>query len=137
MEKKTKVLVAKLGLDSHWRGVMAVCRALRDAGMEVIFVGNQFPEAIVSTALQEDVDVIGLSSLSGNHLILAPEVVKLLRNERGEDILVVLGGTIPRGDIAKLKKVGIAEIFGPGTPLDDITNYIKSEVTKFRLSKKS
>lgn len=129
MEEKTRVLIAKLGLNSHWRGAIAVARALRDAGMEVIFIGNQFPEAIVAAALQENVDVIGLSSLSGNHLILAPKVVELLHNRGVKDVLVVLGGTIPPSDIAELKKAGIQGVFPPGTPLRDIVDFIEKNVT--------
>lgn len=128
MREKVRVLIAKLGLDSHWRGAIAVARALRDAGMEVIFIGNQFPEAIVTAALQENVDVIGLSSLSGNHLILAPKVVELLHNRGVKDVLVVLGGTIPSSDVAELKKAGIQGVFPPGTPLKDIVDFIEKNV---------
>ena len=128
MDKRIRVLMAKLGLDSHWRGAIMVSRALRDAGMEVIFVGNQYPEAIATTAIQENVDVVGLSSLSGNHALLAPKVVELLRNKGVEDILVILGGTIPQKDIGKLEEAGISGIFGPGTPTGDIVNYIRERV---------
>jgi len=124
VKEKTKVLIAKLGLDSHWRGAVTVARALRDAGMEVVFVGNQFPESIAAAAAQEDVDVVGLSSLAGNHLILAPRVVELLHDYGLNDVLVVLGGTIPQSDIPELKKAGIQGIFPPGTPLKDITDFI-------------
>lgn len=125
MEEKTRVLIAKLGLDSHWRGAIAVARALRDAGTEVVFIGNQLPEAIVAAAVQENVDVVGLSSLSGNHLALAPRVVELLRNRGLKDVLVVLGGTVPQSDIPELKKAGIHAVFPPGTPLRDIINFIE------------
>jgi len=118
--------MVRLGMDAHWRGSMVVARALRDAGMEVIYGGNQMPVNIVRSALQEDVDVIGLSSLSGNHMILAPEVVKLLRKEKAEDIKVVFGGTVPPDDVKKLKKAGIAEVFGPGSSLKTIISKIES-----------
>lgn len=129
MEGKIKVLIAKLGLDSHWRGAILVAKTLRDAGMEVIYVGNQHTEAIVTTAVQEDVDVVGLSSLSGNHLYLAPKVVESLHS-KSEGVLVILGGTIPKGDAANLKEIGIDEVFGPGTPTTDIVNYIKERVRR-------
>ena len=124
MKRSTRVLIARLGMDSHWRGSIVVARALRDAGMEVIYVGNQMPENIVESAIQEDADVIGLSTLSGNHMILAPEVVKVLREKGIEDRVVILGGTIPPGDVPKLKEKGIAEVFGPGTPLKKITQFV-------------
>ena len=127
MSDKIRVLLAKLGLDSHWRGAITVARALRDAGMEVIFIGNQPPEAIVAAAVQENVDVVGLSSLSGNHIALAPKVVELLRSQGLKDVLVVLGGTIPQTDIPELKKAGIQGIFPPGTPLTDIINLIEGK----------
>jgi methylmalonyl-CoA mutase C-terminal domain/subunit len=107
-------------MDAHWRGSIVVARALRDAGMEVVYIGNQMPENIVETALQEDVDIIGLSTLSGNHMELAPEVVKLLQEKDMGDTPVILGGTVPPDDIPKLKKAGIKEIFGPGTSLEKI-----------------
>ena len=128
MEGKIRVLIAKLGLDSHWRGAITVARSLRDAGMEVIFVGNQFPEAIAAAAVQENVDVVGLSSLSGNHRALAPKVVESLHDHGLTDMLVVLGGTIPQSDVAELKKVGIGGIFPPGTPLADIVDFIEENV---------
>ena len=128
MEGKIRVLIAKLGLDSHWRGAVTVARFLRDAGMEVIFVGNQFPEAIAAAAVQENVDVVGLSSLSGNHLVLAPKVVELLHNRGLKDVLVVLGGTIPQSDVAELKETSIRGIFPPGTPLRDIVDFIQKNV---------
>jgi methylmalonyl-CoA mutase C-terminal domain/subunit len=111
-------------MDAHWRGSIVVARALRDAGMEVIYVGNQLPEHIVETAAQEDVDVIGLSTLSGNHMILAPEVIRLLKEKKMNDTQVVLGGTIPPDDIPKLKEMGVKEIFGPGTPIKVILDAI-------------
>jgi methylmalonyl-CoA mutase C-terminal domain/subunit len=124
MKRSTRVLIARLGMDSHWRGSIVVARALRDAGMEVIYLGNQMPENIVESAIQEDADVIGLSTLSGNHMVLAPEVVKVLREKGIEDRAVILGGTIPPGDIPKLKEKGIAEVFGPGTPLKKIIQFV-------------
>lgn len=116
--------MARLGLDAHWRGSIVVAHALRDAGMEVIYIGNQMPGEIVKTAVDEDADVIGLSSLSGNHMILAPEVVRLLREKGMGEAMVVLGGTIPPDDVPKLKEVGIAGIFGPGSSLKEIIQFI-------------
>ncbi len=101
-----------------------VARALRDAGMEVIYLGNQLPEEIVEAAIQEDADVVGLSTLSGNHMMLAPEVVQKLNAKGAEDKVVILGGTIPPDDVPKLKEAGIGEIFGPGTSFENIINYI-------------
>src|SRR4030067_1226188 len=106
MKKRIRVVMARLGLDAHWRGSLVVAHALRDAGMEVIYIGNQMPENIVKTAIQEDADVIGLSTLSGNHMILAPEVVKILREKGMEETMVILGGTIPPDDVPKLKEAG-------------------------------
>ncbi len=127
--RKIRVLVAKPGLDGHDRGAKVVARALRDAGMEVIYTGlRQTPEMIVRAAIDESVDVIGLSILSGAHMALFPRIMELLRKEGADDILVVGGGIIPEDDIAELKKAGIAEIFGPGTPLDEIVNYIREHV---------
>jgi methylmalonyl-CoA mutase C-terminal domain/subunit len=125
MKKKPRVIIARLGLDAHWRGSVVVARALRDAGMEVIYLGNQLPESIVETALQEDADVIGLSSLSGNHMALVPVVIHLLRKKGLGDRKVVLGGTVPPQDVARLKEAGIAEVFGPGTPLERIVHFIQ------------
>ena len=116
--------MARLGMDAHWRGSIMVARALRDAGMEVIYLGNQLPAEIVEAAIQEDVDVIGLSTLSGNHMMLAPEVVKLLKVKGAEGKTVILGGTIPPDDIPKLKAAGIGEVFGPGTPIEKIIHFI-------------
>jgi methylmalonyl-CoA mutase C-terminal domain/subunit len=129
--KKIRVLVAKPGLDGHDRGAKVVARALRDAGMEVIYTGlRQTPEMVVEAALQEDVDVIGLSILSGAHMALFPKVVELLKEEGVDDILVIGGGIIPEDDVNSLKECGIAEIFGPGTPLSDIVEYIETHVKK-------
>lgn len=124
MKKGIKVLLARLGLDAHWRGSIVVAHALRDAGMEVIYIGNQMPGEIVKTAVDEDADVIGLSSLSGNHMILAPKVVRLLREKGMGETMVVLGGTIPPDDVPKLKEIGIARIFGPGSSLKEIIQFI-------------
>jgi methylmalonyl-CoA mutase C-terminal domain/subunit len=124
MKRSTRILITRLGMDAHWRGSIVVARALRDAGMEVVYIGNQMPENIVETALQEDVDIIGLSTLSGNHMELAPEVVKLLKEKGMGDTPVILGGTIPPADISKLKEAGLREVFGPGTPLEEIIESI-------------
>jgi methylmalonyl-CoA mutase C-terminal domain/subunit len=128
-EQKIRVLVAKPGLDGHDRGAKVIARALRDAGMEVIYTGlRQTPEMIVSAALQEDVDVIGLSILSGAHNAIVPRVMDLLKKSRMDDVLVVLGGIIPDQDIGNLKQIGVAAIFQPGTPMDDIVQFIRTNV---------
>ena len=129
MNSAIKVLLAKLGLDSHWRGIMTVARALRDAGFEVIFIGNQLPQAIVTAALQENANVIGLSSLSGNHLALAPKVVQLLNEQGVDDVPVILGGTVPPNDIAELKRAGIHEVFPPGTSLQCIIDFVRENAS--------
>jgi len=126
MTKAKRVVLARLGMDAHWKGSFVVARALRDAGMEVIYLGNQLPEGIVESAIQEDADVVGLSSLSGNHMDFAPEIVRRLRARGAEDIPVVLGGTVPPDDLPPLKKAGIAAVFGPGTQLEEITAFIKN-----------
>lgn len=126
MGRQIRVLVAKPGLDGHDRGAKVVASALRDAGMEVIYTGlHQTPEQIVEAAVQEDVDVVGLSILSGAHMTLFPRVVDLLTKEGMEDVLVVGGGIIPEADHAELMKRGIRKIFGPGTPTSDIVAYIR------------
>lgn len=131
MKKKIRILIAKPGLDGHDRGAKVVARALRDAGMEVIYTGiHQTPEQIVETALQEDVDAIGLSLLSGAHLTLFKAVMDLLKEKGMEDVLVTAGGIIPEEDAVELKNAGIAEIFGPGTPTSVIVDYIKRNVGK-------
>jgi methylmalonyl-CoA mutase, C-terminal domain len=122
-----KVVMAKLGLDIHWRGALVVSRMLRDEGMEVVYLGNQFPEQIVDAAIQEGADVIGLSTLGGNHLTLGPKVVQIAK-ERGVDALVIMGGVIPEDDFPKLKEAGIAEIFGPETRVENIANFIRENV---------
>jgi len=131
MERKIRVLVAKPGLDGHDRGAKVVARALRDAGMEVIYTGlHQTAEMVVKTAIQEDVDVVGLSLLSGAHMTLFVDVAKLLKEKGMSDVLVVGGGIIPEEDIPKLKKEGIAGIFGPGTACEDIVKFIKKNVKR-------
>ena len=131
MERKIRVLIAKPGLDGHDRGAKIVARTLRDAGMEVIYTGlHQTAEMIVETAIQEDVDVIGLSLLSGAHMTLFVDVTKLLKEKDMGNVLVVGGGIIPEEDAPKLKKAGVAGIFGPGTHCDDIVDFIKKNVKR-------
>jgi len=131
MERKIRVIVAKPGLDGHDRGAKIVARALRDAGMEVIYTGlHQTADQIVKTAIQEDVDVIGLSLLSGAHMTLFVDVAKLVKAKKLDDILIVGGGIIPDDDAAALKKAGIDGIFGPGTPVDDIVHFIQQNVKR-------
>lgn len=127
--KKIRVLIAKPGLDGHDRGAKIVARALRDAGMEVIYTGlRQTPEMVVRAALDEGVHCVGLSILSGAHNALFPKIMELLKAEGVTDVLVVGGGIIPEDDIPGLKEAGIGEIFGPGTPLDEIVEYIRNNV---------
>src|SRR4051794_8281343 len=127
--KKIRVLVAKPGLDGHDRGAKVIARALRDAGMEVIYTGlRQTPEMIVNAALQEDVDVIGLSILSGAHNAIVPRVTDLLKQHKMDDVIVVLGGTIPHQDMQLLKQMGVAGIFGPGTAMQEIITFIRTNV---------
>jgi methylmalonyl-CoA mutase C-terminal domain/subunit len=124
-----RVLVAKPGLDGHDRGAKVIARALRDAGMEVIYTGlRQTPEMIVNAAIQEDVDCVGLSILSGAHNAIVPRVTAMLREQGAGDILVVLGGTIPEQDIASLKEQGVAAVFGPGTSLESVVTFIRENV---------
>jgi len=128
-EHKIRVLVAKPGLDGHDRGAKVIARALRDAGMEVIYTGlRQTPEMIVNAALQEDVDVIGLSILSGAHNAIVPRVMELSKQNQMDDVLVLVGGIIPDQDVAALKKAGVAGVFQPGTPMDEIVQFIKTNV---------
>jgi methylmalonyl-CoA mutase C-terminal domain/subunit len=129
-EKKIRVLVAKPGLDGHDRGAKVIARALRDAGMEVVYTGiRQTPEMIAEAALQEDVDVVGMSILSGAHMALFPRVMDLLRENDMEDVLVVAGGIIPDEDVDTLKEMGIKGIFGPGTAIDEIVGFIHENVS--------
>jgi methylmalonyl-CoA mutase, C-terminal domain len=124
-----RVLVAKPGLDGHDRGAKVIARALRDAGMEVIYTGlRQTPEMIVSAAIQEDVDCIGLSILSGAHNVIVPRIAELLREQNADDILLIVGGTIPEEDAPRLKQSGVAAIFGPGTPLEATVQFIRENV---------
>lgn len=133
VNKTLRVLIAKPGLDGHDRGAKVIARALRDAGMEVIYTGlRQTPEQIVEAAIQEDVDVIGLSILSGAHNFLFPRIMDLLRERDAQDILVIGGGVIPDDDIPELKNAGISEVFTPGTPTTTIVEYINQNV-KHRL----
>ncbi|HZB75930.1 MAG TPA: cobalamin B12-binding domain-containing protein [Solirubrobacteraceae bacterium] len=128
--RKIRVVVAKPGLDGHDRGAKIIARALRDAGMEVIYTGlHQTPEQIVETVLQEDADAVGLSILSGAHMTLVPRVVQLLREQDAEDVVVTVGGTIPAQDIPELKELGVAEVFTPGAPTAAIIDFIRGAVT--------
>ena len=128
-ESKIRVLVAKPGLDGHDRGAKVIARALRDAGMEVIYTGlRQTPEMVVNAALQEDVQVIGLSILSGAHNAIVPRVMDLLRQNKMDDVLVLVGGIIPDQDLDGLRRIGVAGIFQPGTPMDDIVKFIRQNV---------
>jgi methylmalonyl-CoA mutase C-terminal domain/subunit len=129
--RKIRVLIAKPGLDSHDRGAKVVARALRDAGMEVIYTGlRQTPEQIAETALQEDVDVIGLSILSGAHKTLFPRIMNLLKKQGLTDVMVFAGGIIPEEDVTEMKKLGIKEIFGPGTTTEQIIHYVTDNLPK-------
>ena len=128
-ERKIRVLVAKPGLDGHDRGAKVIARALRDAGMEVIYTGlRQTPEMIAAAAVQEDVDAVGISILSGAHNTLCPRIVSLLKENGMDDTLVVVGGIVPQEDIPKLKEIGVSEIFLPGTSTEDIVGFIRSNV---------
>ena len=127
--RKIRVVVAKPGLDGHDRGAKIIARALRDAGMEVVYTGlHQTPEQVVETALQEDADAIGLSILSGAHMTLVPRIVELLKEQDASEILLVLGGTIPDQDIEELKELGVAEVFTPGAPTQKIIDFIQDNV---------
>jgi methylmalonyl-CoA mutase, C-terminal domain len=128
-ETKIRVLLAKPGLDGHDRGVKVIARALRDAGMEVIYTGlRQTPEQIVNAALQEDVDIIGLSILSGAHMTIFPRVLELMREKGMEDVILFGGGIIPEDDTPKLKEIGVGEVFLPGTSTEEIIKYIRENV---------
>ena len=127
--KKIRVLIAKPGLDGHDRGAKVIAQGLRDAGMEVIYLGLRLtPEQITEAAIQEDVDVVGLSCLSGAHMALLPKTVKLIREQGDKDILFIGGGIIPEKDIPKLREAGIAQVFGPGVPLSEIIDFIKTRL---------
>ena len=129
MGRPIRVVVAKPGLDGHDRGAKVIARALRDAGFEVIYTGlHQTPEQIVETAIQEDADVVGISILSGAHMTLVPRILDLLRENSAEDVIVVVGGTIPRDDVVALKELGVAEIFTPGAPLSGIVDFLRERV---------
>ena len=129
-KRRVRVMVAKPGLDGHDRGARIIARAYRDAGFEVVYTGlHQTPEEIVEAAIQEDVDMIGLSSLAGAHKYLFPAVVELLREKAADDIVVCGGGIIPDDDIKKLKELGVKEVFTPGTPLDDIVKWVEHNIT--------
>src|SRR5439155_22731697 len=129
MARKIRVVIAKAGLDGHDRGAKIIARALRDAGMEVIYTGlHQTPEQIVETAIQEDADAVGISILSGAHMTLVPRIVDLLRERGAGEVLVVVGGTIPAADVAELKELGVAEVFTPGAPTRDIVTFLRSRV---------
>jgi methylmalonyl-CoA mutase, C-terminal domain len=128
-EKKIRVVVAKPGLDGHDRGAKIIARALRDAGMEVIYTGlHQTPEQIVETVIQEDADAVGLSILSGAHMTLVPRVMKLLKEQGADDVVVTLGGTIPSDDVKELKELGVAEVFTPGASTQEAVDFIRSAV---------
>ncbi len=131
MDRKIRVLVAKAGLDGHDRGAKVVAAALRDAGMEVIYTGlRQTPEMIVEAALQEDVDAIGISILSGAHMTIFPKIINLMKSKRIDDILLFGGGIIPEEDLIKLKSMGVGELFTPGTTTTEIIKYLKEWVEK-------
>jgi methylmalonyl-CoA mutase C-terminal domain/subunit len=129
MARKIRVVIAKPGLDGHDRGAKIIARALRDAGMEVIYTGlHQTPEQIVETAIQEDADAVGISILSGAHMTLVPRILEGLRENGVDDVLVVVGGTIPREDVESLKEQGVAEIFTPGAPVSEIVDFLRANV---------
>jgi methylmalonyl-CoA mutase C-terminal domain/subunit len=129
MNGKIRVVVAKPGLDGHDRGAKVIARAFRDAGFEVIYTGlRQTPEQIVNAALQEDADVVGLSVLSGAHMTLCPRIMELMKKEKLDDVLVIVGGIIPDQDIARLKECGIAAIFQPGATTEEIVTYVREHV---------
>jgi methylmalonyl-CoA mutase, C-terminal domain len=128
-ERKIRVVIAKPGLDGHDRGAKIIARALRDAGMEVIYTGlHQTPEQIVETVLQEDADAVGLSILSGAHMTLVPKILEGLKDNGVEDVVVVVGGTIPKPDVEELKQQGVAEVFTPGAPVSEIVEFLRERV---------
>jgi len=127
VSRRIRVVIAKPGLDGHDRGAKIIARALRDAGMEVIYTGlHQTPEQIVETAIQEDADAVGISILSGAHMTLVPRIVEGLRAREADDVLVVVGGTIPDDDVDELKATGVAEVFGPGAPTAEIVDFLRA-----------
>ena len=127
--QRLRILVAKPGLDGHDRGAKIIARALRDAGMEVIYTGlHQTPEQIVETAIQEDADAVGISILSGAHMTLVPRILEGLREQEAEDVVVVVGGTIPQEDADELKRQGVAEVFTPGAPTSEIVDFLRGRV---------
>jgi methylmalonyl-CoA mutase, C-terminal domain len=129
MARTIRVVIAKPGLDGHDRGAKIIARALRDAGMEVIYTGlHQTPEQIVETAVQEDADAVGISILSGAHMTLVPRILEQLRANGAEDVLVVVGGTVPVDDAEELKKQGVAAVFGPGAPTSEIVDFLRGAV---------
>ena len=128
IERRIRIVMAKLGLDIHWRGVLLVSQFLKDAGMEVIYIGNTFPRQIVEAAIQEDADVVGLSTLCGNHLTLGPKVVALLRENGLGKVKVFMGGVIPPDHIPRLKEKGIYEVYGPDTPMAVIIQGVRAAV---------
>ena len=129
--QKIRVVVAKPGLDGHDRGAKIIARALRDAGMEVIYTGlHQTPEQIAETAIQEDADAVGLSILSGAHMTLVPRVVELLADQGASDVVVTVGGTIPADDVPELKRLGVAEVFTPGASTDEIVEFVRKAVSE-------
>ena len=131
MPERIRVLVAKPGLDGHDRGAKIIARAFRDAGFEVVYTGlRQTPEQVVTAALQEDVDVIGLSVLSGAHMTLCPRIMELMKKEKLDDVLVLVGGIIPDQDIPRLKDLGVSEVFQPGVSTEDIIEYVRRNVGK-------
>ena len=139
-EKKIRVLIAKVGLDGHDRGAKVVARFLRDAGFEVIYTGlHRTPEEVARAAVDEDVDVVGISLLSGAHMTLVPKVIKYIREFGGnpDEMLILVGGIIPTDDVPELKKMGVDEVFIPGTPIEKIVNYIKENVPKKKKSTKA
>ena len=131
MEPKIRVLVAKPGLDGHDRGAKIIARAFRDAGFEVIYTGlRQTPDMVVTAALQEDADVVGLSILSGAHMTLCPRILELMKKEKLNDVLLIAGGIIPDPDVVRLKAIGVSEVFQPGASTDDIINYVVDNARK-------
>ena len=131
MSRPIRIVIAKPGLDGHDRGAKVIARALRDAGMEVIYTGlHQTPEQIVETAIQEDADAIGISILSGAHMTLVPRILDLLRQNEVDEVLVLVGGTIPKGDADELRSLGVADVFTPGTPMGSIVEYLELHVER-------